>query len=370
VAIVVTGAKGFIARNLCARLRECGHTDVVGVTRSTCSDELQAAFGGADIVFHLAGINRPEDVGEFESGNTGFTRDLCDALARSGRSVPVVFTSSTQAALDNPYGRSKCEAENILVRYGDATGAPVWLFRLTNVFGKWSRPNYNSAVATFCYNIARDLPITVHNPAARLSLLYIDDVVDALLQRLDQPLGASGFLDVHPVYETSVGELADILRAFRASRSSLVTLPVGQGLFRALHATYLSFLPAEAFAYRVPLHTDPRGEFAEMLKTEDSGQLSYFTAHPGITRGGHYHHTKAEKFLVVRGTAHFGFRNVDTGQTMELVTRGGEARIVETVPGWAHDITNIGDDELVVMLWANEVFDRARPDTIASPLRP
>jgi UDP-2-acetamido-2,6-beta-L-arabino-hexul-4-ose reductase len=284
--------------------------------------------------------------------------------------VPVVFSSSTQAANDNPYGHSKQAAETALQAYATKTGAAVHIFRLTNVFGKWSRPNYNSAVATFCHQVANGQPLTIHDRTAALRLVYIDDVVDAFVKVLAAPVPGHQFTEVDTVYSTTVGEVAAILESFPASRSNLVVPPVGTGLTRALHSTYLSFLQPAAFAYTVPRHGDPRGEFVEMLKTHDSGQLSYFTAHPGITRGEHYHHSKTEKFLVIRGTARYGFRHVVTNETYEIVSCGGEGQIVETVPGWTHNITNIGTDELIVMLWANEIFDRAKPDTIARKVAP
>lgn len=368
--IVITGADGFVGSNLRVRLHELGHTDVVGVTRKTSAVQLQEALQGADFVFHLAGINRPKDPTEFETGNAGFTEALCSALAAAACRAPIAFASSTQAELDNPYGRSKRAAEEALLQHGRSLGVPVHLFRLTNVFGKWSKPNYNSAVATFCHHIARGQAITINDPTASLRLIYIDDVVAAFTDLLAAPHSAGGFVEARPVHSTTVGELAETLRGFAASRGTLTTPRVGTGLVRALYATYVSFLPPESFAYEVPRHGDPRGVFVEMLKTPDCGQFSYFTAHPGITRGGHYHHSKTEKFLVIKGTALFGFRHIETGQTHEIVTRGGEARIVETVPGWTHDITNIGDDEMIVMLWANEVFDRERPDTVAMKVRP
>lgn len=368
--IVVTGASGFLGRNLTVRLRELGYDDIHEVTRSTSAGELQAALTSADFIFHLAGTNRPKDPGEFATGNQGATQLLCDTLRKLRRTVPVVYASSTQAILDNPYGASKRAAEDVLFRYGRESGTPVHVFRLTNIFGKWARPNYNSAVATFCNNIARGLPITVNDPAAKLKLVYVDDVVSAFVDLLETRPRESGFSEVGPIYVTTVGEVANTISAFRESRKTLTTPRVGEGLQRALHATYLSYLTGDEFTYSVPVHADPRGEFVEMLKTEDSGQFSYFTAHPGITRGEHYHHTKTEKFLVIRGTAHFGFRNIDTGETFECVTKGGEAKIVETIPGWAHNVTNIGDEELIVMLWANEIFDRSKPDTIAMKVKP
>lgn len=368
--ILITGIEGFIGRNLRVRLQESGFIDLSGLTEASTQDDLVKAASEADFVFHLAGVNRPKDPEEFSTGNVSFTETLCRALAASPHPAPVVFTSSIQALLDNPYGKSKREAEDVLLRYGRETGAQVHIFRLPNVFGKWCRPNYNSAVATFCHNIARGLPITLHDPSAPLRLVYIDDVITAFLGLLQTQPGRGGFHDIDPVYETTVGEAAEIIRSFPESRTNLMTARVGAGLHRALHATYLSHLPPETFAYTVPRYTDPRGEFVELLKTPDCGQFSYFTAAPGITRGEHYHHTKTEKFLVIRGTARYQFRHIDTQERHELVCRGGEGHVVETVPGWTHNITNIGEDELIVMLWANEVFDRSRPDTTALRVEP
>lgn len=373
--VLITGANGFVGRNLQLRLRERKDVQVLCYTRDQQAGQLAGLLEGVDFVFHLAGVNRPQDPREFASGNADLTRDLCQAVAgaarQAGKPIPILYTSSTQAALDNPYGRSKREAEDVLTATGGDPLVPVHVFRLPNVFGKWCRPNYNSVVATFCHNISRDLPIQVNDAQAPVTLVYIDDVVERFVQLMDgaAPMaGADGFATVQPQYATTVGELARLIRAFHESRNSLVTERVGTGLVRALYATYVSYLPVEAFVYDVPQHEDRRGVFVEMLKTPDCGQFSFFTAHPGVTRGGHYHHSKTEKFLVIKGRALFRFRHMQTGQTHELETSGDTPQIVETVPGWTHDITNKGADELVVMLWANEVFDRARPDTYDCPL--
>lgn len=362
--IVVTGADGFIGRNLRLRLSELNHVDVSSITRKMLPGEVRASLVEADFVFHLAGVNRPQNPAEFDIGNAGLTQTLCDVLAACGGRAAMVFASSTQALLSNPYGRSKLAAEEAVRSYGAATGAPVHVFRLTNVFGKWARPNYNSAVATFCHNLARGLPITVNDPAAPLELVYVDDVIECFVQLLD----GQSFAAVAPEYRTTVGEVAEILKSFSDSSVTLLIPSVGTGLLRALYSTYVSYLPPERFAYTVPLHADSRGKFVEMLKTPDCGQFSYFTAHPGISRGGHYHHSKTEKFLVIRGHARFRFRHMQTGQTHEIFTNAEKPVIVETVPGWTHDITNIGTEEMIVMLWANEVFDRARPDTFPCPV--
>ena len=368
--ILVTGADGFIGRNLCVSLAEQAGFEVLPVVRATDPAALESKVAQADAVIHLAGVNRPQDPAEFAAGNADFTARLCQALLATGRPIPVAFASSIQADRDNPYGLSKRAAEDHLRRYAEASGAPVALYRLANVFGKWSRPDYNSAVATFCHNIARGLPIQVNDAAAPLRLVYIDDVVAELLRFLADPGSGVGLRQAGPVYATTVGELARQIEAFKDVRASLVTERVGTGLVRALYATYVSFLPPQAFSYSVPKYGDARGVFVEMLKTPDCGQFSFFTAHPGITRGGHYHHSKTEKFLVIKGAARYRFRHLLTDEVFEVDSRGDEPLVVETIPGWAHDITNIGDDELVVMLWANEIFDRQNPDTIASPVAP
>ncbi len=368
--VLITGANGFVGRNLQLRLRERRDVQVVCYTRDQQAGQLACLLEGVDFVFHLAGVNRAQDPKEFTTGNTDLTRDLCQAVAATARStgkaIPILYTSSTQAVQENAYGRSKRGAEEALLGAGQDSLVPVHVFRLANVFGKWCRPDYNSVVATFCHNVARDLPIQVNDPQAALTLVYIDDVIERFVQLMDgaAPMtSADGFATVHPQYVTTVGELARLIRAFRDSRGSLVTERVGTGLLRALYATYVSYLPVEAFAYDVPQHVDRRGVFVEMLKTPDCGQFSFFTVHAGVTRGGHYHNSKTEKFLVIRGQALFRFRHMHTGQTHELRTSGDRPQVVETVPGWTHDITNIGQEEAVVMLWANEIFDRARPDT-------
>lgn len=363
--VLITGANGFIGKNLIAHLGERQNIEVLSFTRDDSPSILPKLVGQADFVFHLAGVNRPQDPQEFVTGNTDLTRALCESIVACGRQVPVLYTSSAQAELDNLYGASKRDAEDALLELAASHGSAVHLFRLPNVFGKWARPNYNSAVATFCHNIARDLPIQINDPQARISLVYIDDVVEHFLAVLDGKLAGEPFSTVEPQYSVTVGELAAQLETFRDSRKSLITEPVGCGLVRALYSTYLSYIPPERFNYEVPKYGDERGVFVEMLKTRDSGQFSFFTAHPGITRGGHYHHSKTEKFLVIKGKACFRFRHIVSGEFYELFTNGEKPEIVETVPGWTHDITNIGDEEMIVMLWANEIFDRARPDTYA-----
>ncbi|CAJ0809837.1 UDP-2-acetamido-2,6-beta-L-arabino-hexul-4-ose reductase [Ralstonia wenshanensis] len=369
--VLVTGGNGFVGKNLRLHLAERKDVEVLCFERGKDEPHLIDLLADVDFVFHLAGVNRPQDPQEFTSGNKELTESLCNAIARTGRKIPVIYTSSTQVNRDNPYGSSKRAAEKALFNLQRAQGVRVHVFRLPNVFGKWCKPNYNSAVATFCHNISRGLPIQVNDRAASVTLVYVDDVVERFIQLMDEAepsLDAEGFETITPQYTTTVGALADQIEAFKNSRDTLLTERVGVGLTRALYSTYVSYLPTETFAYQVPQHADQRGVFVEMLKTPDCGQFSYFTAHPGVTRGGHYHHSKTEKFLVIKGQARFKFRHMHTNETYELVTDGVKAEIVETVPGWTHDVTNIGSDEMVVMLWANEVFDRSKPDTFACPL--
>jgi UDP-2-acetamido-2,6-beta-L-arabino-hexul-4-ose reductase len=368
--VLVTGANGFIGKNLVVRLRELPRFVVIDFVRGDALEALPDLLAHTDSVVHLAGENRPADEAAFAQVNRGLTEAICDALVverrRSGRQLPLILASSVHAECDNSYGQSKLAAEQAVQGLCAATGHPAVVYRLPGVFGKWCKPNYNSVVATFCHNLARGLPIQINDPVAQLQLVYVDDVVSAFIAALDHPIPDLKRGEVAPVYVTTLGEIAAQIRAFGDCRSSLMSERVGTGLVRALYATYVSYLPNERFAYEVPVHDDPRGVFVEMLKTQDSGQFSYFTAHPGITRGGHYHHTKTEKFLVIKGKAVFRFRHLLTDELFELATSGDKPQLVDTIPGWVHDITNVGDDELVVMLWANEVFDRERPDTVAS----
>lgn len=370
--ILITGANGFIGKNLVVRFGELPGFTVDKFLRGDSPARLPKLVSNADAVIHLAGENRPKNETAFEEVNAGLTALLCKAISnnleKTGCRVPLIFASSTQATNDSPYGRSKLGAEHAVRSLADSTGNPVITFRLPGVFGKWCKPHYNSVVATFCHNIARGEPIQVNNPAAALQLVHVDDVVRAVTEAIAEPKPGYSQCKVRPEYTVTVGELANQIQAFYQSRTTLVSERVGTGLVRALYATYVSYLPKEQFSYAVPQYADHRGVFVEMLKTPDSGQFSYFTALPGVTRGEHYHHTKTEKFLVIHGQARFRFRHLLTGETVELHTSGNVPQVVDTIPGWAHDITNTGQNEMIVMLWANEIFDRSNPDTIACRL--
>jgi UDP-2-acetamido-2,6-beta-L-arabino-hexul-4-ose reductase len=365
--ILVTGSDGFIGKNLVCRLSEIPSITVLPFVRGDNESSLTDLVSRCDAVVHLAGENRPTDDAAFLAVNAGLTAALCDAINqeyfKNGRHVPIVMTSSTQVEHDNPYGRSKLAGEAVMEKLAAETANPSYIFRLPGVFGKWCKPNYNSVVATFCYNIARDLPIQIIDPAKNLSLVYVDDVIDAIIIALETDNIGLTHVKVEKEHQISLNDLACQIRAFKNCRTTLASERVGKGLVRALYSTYLSYLPSDSFSYEVPQHADPRGIFVEMLKTEDSGQFSYFTANAGITRGGHYHNSKTEKFLVVKGEALFRFKNLISNESVKIYSSGSKPQIIDTIPGWTHDITNIGKDELIVLLWANEVFDPNNPDT-------
>lgn len=366
--VLVTGAAGFIGKNLVLRLRELGF-GVIAFDRSTPKADLVSLLQQSDAVVHLAGVNRTADIRDFTVHNADLTDTLCGALEALERPLPLIFSSSIQVVNDTDYGRSKRQAEERVELYGANTGAPALVSRLPNVFGKWCRPHYNSVVATFCHNISRDLPIDIHDPGAEVRLIHVDDVISDWITWLQRPQPGVLVATPRPEYEISVGRLAAKIQSYRAVASTGVLPEVGSGLDRALYATYVSYLEPESFSNSLHQHSDDRGVFVEFLKTEKCGQFSYFTAHPGITRGGHYHHTKTEKMLVVKGRAEFRFRHMITNQTLAIETSGERPVVVETVPGWTHDVTNIGNDELVAIVWANETFDPDRPDTTASKVQ-
>ena len=368
--ILVTGANGFIGKNLVVRLGELSGNSVLTFGRGDDASKLDHLVAQADVVVHLAGENRPLSETAFTTVNVELTTALCEAIRRehmnSGRSIALLLASSTQASQNNPYGESKLAAEQIVSDLANDIKNTCLIFRLPGVFGKWCKPNYNSVVATYCYNIAHGLPIKINDAAATLRLVYIDDVVATFIKAMDNLQAGCVQVAVEPEYQLSLGELAQQIQAFSDSPSTLTTDRVGTGLIRALYATYISYLPSQKFTYPLPQYADTRGVFVEMLKTKDSGQFSYFTSHPGVTRGGHYHHSKSEKFLVIKGEAHFRFRHLLTNELVEIKTNGSTPQVVDTIPGWSHDITNVGKEEMVVMIWANEIFIRNKPDTIAS----
>jgi UDP-2-acetamido-2,6-beta-L-arabino-hexul-4-ose reductase len=377
--VLVTGSSGFIGRNLIAGLGLRSDVRVLPFDLENIPQELDAALTQADLVFHLAGVNRPQTEGEFKTGNVDLTEQICNRLLSLNRPTSIVLSSSIQAALDNPYGRSKREAEHVIERYAEQSGIPCVIYRFKNVFGKWSRPNYNSVVATFCYNIARDLPISISDESHELELIYIDDVVRHLIGEMDAwrdmlqvggswPSSVAGravYHEVTPAYKTTLGHLAGLIRSFRDMRQTLVVPDLGDAFTHKLYGTYLSFLDPGDLAYGLKQRSDPRGCLAEFVKAASFGQIFVSRTKPGITRGDHYHHTKTEKFLVLEGEAIIRFRHIQSSEVLEYRVRGTDLTVVDIPTGYTHSIENVGTGELITLFWASEVFDPERTDTYA-----
>ncbi|MDD4850983.1 MAG: NAD-dependent epimerase/dehydratase family protein [Gemmiger sp.] len=369
--LLITGAGGFVGKNLVATLKTRGYTNLLLFEKDDTPATLAAHCQKAAFVIHLAGINRPSDPQEFYTGNAGLTDTLLGDLAAAHNPCPVLVTSSIQAALQNDYGKSKRQAEQAIFAHGQATGAPVFVFRMEGVYGKWCRPNYNSVVATFCHNIAHGLPVEVRDPAYALPLVYIDDVVSCILDALEKGEAlqdGEGICRIHPVDTVTLGQLAETLHGFAdARRAGAPTLAVPQlaaGSFtKKLYSTYLSYLPTDAFAYDLAMHRDDRGSFTEFLRTPERGQVSINIAKPGIVKGNHWHHTKNEKFLVVQGEGVIRFRAIDSDTVLEYPVSGQALRVVDIPCGYTHNIENTGTGDMVTVMWANEPFDPAHPDT-------
>ena len=386
--ILITGASGFVGRNLCAQLRNIrdgkaknyavsGDLTLYEYDLNSTPEELDAYCRDADFVFNLAGVNRPQDPAEFMRGNFGFASTLLATLKKHGNTCPVMISSSIQAALDNPYGESKRAGEQLLFDYAEETGAKVLCYRFPNLFGKWCRPNYNSAVATFCNNIANDLPITVNDPSVVMHLVYIDDVVDELIGALTGGEHRDGAFCVVPTsHRITLGAIVDLLHTFRRMPETLeVPDTTKDGFAKKLYATYLSYLPSDRFAYDLKMNVDPRGSFTEIIRTADRGQFSVNVSKPGITKGQHWHHTKNEKFVVVHGRGLIQLRKVGTDENGQLYpvvnyeVSGEKIQVVEMIPGYTHNIVNLSDTEdLVTFMWCNECFDPAKPDTYFEPV--
>lgn len=362
--ILITGAKGFVGKNLIAELRNQGFNDLLEFDVDTDPKLLDGYVGTCDFVFHLAGVNRPKDQSEFMTGNFGFTSELLNSLKKQGNKAPVLITSSTQAALDNPYGQSKKAGEDLIFEYGKENGVKVFVYRLPNVFGKWCRPNYNSAVATFCYNIANGLPVLVNDPNVLMNLVYIDDVVASFINKLKT--GASQketYEKAEPVHSILLGEIVKLIEGFKESRQSLQVPDMNDGFTKKLYSTYLSYLPEDQFSYLLKMNVDNRGSFTEFLKTRERGQVSVNISKPGITKGNHWHHTKNEKFLVVSGTGVIRFRKIDSTEIIEYHVSGEKLEVVDIPIGYTHNIENLGETDMVTVMWVNEIFDKNKPDT-------
>ncbi len=362
--ILVTGAKGFIGKNLIAELKNRGYEDLYECDIETTEEELEQYTKNCEFVFHLAGVNRPEKEEDFMKGNFGFTSILLDKLKKNKNKSPVLITSSIQAKLDNPYGKSKKAGEDLMFSYEKETGSKVLVYRLPNVFGKWCRPNYNSAVATFCNNIARNLEITVNDPNVVMNLVYIDDVVEEFISALEgKEHIEENFGYIPTVYTIKLGEIVELIQGFKKSREDLMLPNMKDEFSKKLYSTYLSYLPENEFNYPLKMNIDNRGLFTEMFKTAERGQISVNVAKPGIVKGNHWHNTKNEKFIVVSGKASIRFRKIDSDKVIEYIVSGDKMEVVDIPCGYTHNIENIGDTDLVTIMWANELFNPEKPDT-------
>ena len=366
-SIIITGASGFVGKNLVTKLEENSNLDICKFLRTDNLETLEENIKKSDIIVHLASEIRPQNKILFDK-NIALARNICCEIEKYKKSKPIIFLSSISSSPKAPlnsYERSKFEVENFFTQFSNKTKNPLLIYRPPGLFGKWSKPNYNSVVSTFCYNIANGLPIRVHDPRREISLVYIDDLVDQIIASIKGTFEGVSYPVIENIYKTNLQELADCIATFETGRQKLFVENVGADFLRKLYATFLSYLPKENFSYEIPQYRDDRGVFLEFIKTKNSGQISILSCPPGAIRGQHYHHTKNEKFIVVLGKARFRFRHIITNEKYEIETNSKNPRAVDTIPGWAHDITNIGNEELIVIIWANEVYDRKNPDTVA-----
>lgn len=364
--ILITGAKGFVGKNLIAELRNQGFNDLMEYDIDTDTSLLEEYGRVCEFVFHLAGVNRPENSADFMVGNFGFTSQLLDILKKNKNKSPIVITSSIQAAQDNPYGQSKKAGEDLMFSYSKESKSTVYVYRLPNVFGKWCLPNYNSAVATFCNNIANDLPIQVNDSNVLINLVYIDDVVASFIEKIKKEtvlISINHFEKVTPVYNIKLGEIVSHLNQFKNSRTTLQLPDLGNSFEKKLYSTYLSYLPVNQFSYPLKMNVDERGSFTEFLKTNNRGQVSVNISKPHITKGNHWHHTKNEKFLVVSGKGVIRFRKIDSTEIIEYFVSDKQLEVVDIPVGYTHNIENLGDSDMVTIMWVNEVFDNEKADT-------
>ena len=369
--VLVTGSAGFIGKNLICALKSCKDLQIYQYDINNSQGDLKKALLEAEVIFHLAGVNRPKDNAEFSQVNTGLTDIICRILEENQRRPRFVFASSTQAELDNPYGVSKKAAEEVLRKFQQKTGADVVIYRLPGVFGKWSQPNYNTVVATFCYNIARNKTVINNDPSRELTLVYIDDVVQAFVSELKAERSDPAFRygSVKSEFITTLGELETKIRFFRDTRNSLLLPEMFDRFTRCLYATYLSFLPTDGFAYSLPAKEDERGSLAEFIKLSAMGQIFVSRTKPGKIRGNHFHHTKVEKFLVLKGKGIIRFRRIDSEEILEYPVDGKEFKVVDIPPGYTHSIENVGECEMITLFWAGEIFNPEKTDTTYLPVQ-
>ncbi len=363
--ILITGANGFIGKNLTAGFRHRDEFELFLIDKEDAAETLEDYITRSDIIFHLAGVNRPKEESEFETGNVGILENVLELCLKHNKKIPVVLTSSIQSDLDNPYGISKRRAEEMLMKYGIDNDVKVYVYRLKNVFGKWCRPNYNSAVSTFCHNIANDLPITVSDRENVVNLVYIDDIVEKFIKITGNKYQDKEkfYHEIDISYSKNLGEITDLLYKFRASRENCMLPDVNDGFEKKLYSTYLSYLPEDHFSYPLKMNVDERGSFTEFIKSDERGQVSINISKPGITKGNHWHNTKTEKFLVVSGKGVIRFRHIHSNEILEYFVSGDKLEVVDIPPGYTHNISNHGDSDMVTVMWANEKFDPENPDT-------
>lgn len=364
--IGITGSDGFIGKNLLERLSRIKDLEVLTFTKKSSLSDLEFLVRNVSVIFHLAGVNRSHDDNEFISVNKNLTQIIVGLIEKHKAKTTIVYTSSIHVNKDDIYGVSKLEGEVILKRYANRSQSKVYIYRLPNIFGKWSRPNYNTVIATWCYNISRDLPVLVHDKNKRLDLIYIDDLINNFITHIDKNI-ESGVLypEIIPVYKKKIGDIYDLLISFKDIRSNSLIPSVGSGFSRALYATYLSFLPTNKFIYNIEVFNDDRGSFYEVIKTQDNGQVSISTTAPGVTRGNHYHNTKNEKFIVIKGEAIISLRHIYSDERIDHKVSGENLQVVEIIPGYTHCITNTGDCDMILLLWSNEIYNQNKSDTYA-----
>ncbi|MED3882343.1 NAD-dependent epimerase/dehydratase family protein [Priestia megaterium] len=363
--VLVTGAYGFMGKNLVATLEELPNVKIIKYGREDTFKDLKIYLSKVDFIYHLAGVNRSENILDFKDGNTSLTEELVKTLKFTGRKIPILFSSSIQAELDNPYGISKKNAEDVLLEYGKENNTNIYIYRLPNVFGKWGKPNYNSVVTTWCYNIANNLPIKISNADKKLNLVYIDDVVDEFIAALNECENRNHdtFCSIKRTFHVTLDELAKMLYSFKESRKTLIMQNFKDDLQKFLYSTYLSYLPENNFGYKLNMIRDKRGWLTEFIKSKEFGQIFISQTKPGITRGNHWHHTKVEKFLVVQGEAVIKFRNIQNEDIIEYKVSDKELEVLDIPTGYTHSITNTGKLDLITLFWANEFFDSERSDT-------
>lgn len=363
--VLVTGANGFIGKNLCAHLKRDESIELLCLNRGNTDNELRNKVEQADFIFHLAGVNRPKEVSEFDKGNRGLTEKIVDILRNASKQTPVLLTSSTQAELDNPYGKSKLAAENIIFDLSKNGGGRVYIYRLPGVFGKWCKPNYNSVIATFCYNICHNIDVTINESAPPIRLVYIDDVIKVFLDCLANEVKPTkdSYYTVGKEFSITLPELERKLQSFRDSRHSLLMPSFESEFDRNLYATYTSYFDEDDIGYELEKRTDDRGWLAEFIKSQQFGQIYISQTNPGFTRGIHWHDTKIEKFLVIGGVAEIKMRDLYSDNASTLKVSGDKLEVMEMPAGRVHSIKNIGDDKMYLLIWSQQVFDPEKPDT-------